>query len=855
MQKTKKFTLSLITALLFLSFSPVWARVHAPKAVDGVLDLSGWDFEKNGTVSLDGKWDFYWNRLLSPEELSSSPSIHGETAAIPHSWTNEGYPSNGFATYHLKVISPWKGLLGLKILDSATSYNLWINGKKLLKNGNPAASADACRPEYRPQVTFFSAEEGSLDIVIQVANFSHRKGGIWESITLGTPAQIHSLREKKINIEMFIIGSLMIMTFYHLGLFLFRRQEPYTLFFGLLCLSMTIRTGFIGERIFPGFFPSFPWELLNKIEYISAYACIPLFIVFLSSLFKEDINTRLLKYTSRAIYAAGIALSLFIVVFPVRISSYSLPVYSVIFLFGAFFSLSAMITAIRRKRDGAWLMLAGLLALTITVANDLLYSSQIINTGNYSPAGLFIFVLSQANIISLRFSHAFEKVETLTTQLTSNNTQLKNLNAQLELKNREITRRLFVDKLTELPNRQSLFIDIGTMSNPILLLIDIDSFKEINDFYGNKIGDYVLREVANMIKSLLSAQTQSIYKLSVDEYAILIHEEMDERTISQFTHYICREVGKNPIRHGTNEIFTRVTIGVAIGSLGSQNGAFEEIIVRADMALKRAKRFGKPFLIYDESMQIIKEYEKNMMWARKLKNALDTNRIVPYFQPIINNSSGATEKYECLVRLIDEDGTVISPFHFLDIARKSRLYPEITKTVIRKSFETFTDTEYEFSINISVDDILDEDTRTFIFDTMNANQETSRRLVFELLESQGVESYSEMTDFITVTKSMGAKIAVDDFGSGYSNFEHILKLNIDYIKIDASLIKNIHFDRNSQAIVKTIAVFARELGLGTVAEYVHCSEVLGKVKELGITYSQGFHLGEPNSCIGETEKS
>jgi len=853
MTKTK---ISMISALIVLScLFPVFAfSAASPKAVSGVLDLSEWDFLKNGVTPLDGKWEFYWKQMLPPSAFSQNIRIPHDNIPVPESWTNSGFSPDGYATYRLTLKCPYRGILGLRILDMATSYNLWINGTAIAKNGIVSDNKDLARPEYRPRVVFFSHDGGPLEITVQVSNYHHRKGGIWESIIIGTPAAIHELREKSVNIEMFIIGALLIMTFYHLGLFLFRKQDRYTLYFGLLCLTMAIRTGFIGNRLLSGMIPWLTWETAGRIEFLSAYLCVPVFLMFICSLFSSDTNSQQIIQSKRILITFGGALCLAVAVLPVKIGSYSLNVFAVYFTIVTVFVIFIISKAVRRKRDGSWLMLIGFLALAGTAANDILYNNLIINTGNYAPAGLFIFVLSQANIISLRFSRAFEKVEVLTTQLKSNNTQLKNLNTQLEQKNREITQRLFIDRLTGLPNRQSLFIDVGSITNPILLLIDIDSFKEINDFYGNKIGDFVLKEAAAMIKTLLTSNSQSLYKLSVDEYAILINEEMDERTASQFAHYICREAGKNPIIHGSNEIYIRITIGVALGSIIKGQKSFEEIIVRADMALKRAKRFGKPYLIYDESMQIIKEYEKNMLWARKIKNALESGRIVPFYQPIANNATGVIEKFECLVRLIDEDGGIISPFHFLDVARKSRLYPELTKAMVCKSFAFFKNTRYEFSINISIDDILDEDTRMFIFDTMSENPKTCHRVVFELLESQGIENYSEVTDFITVVKSMGAKIAVDDFGSGYSNFEHIMKLNIDFIKIDASLIKNIHFDKNSQAIVKTISVFARELGLKTVAEFVHCKEVHDKGIEFGLDFSQGYYLGEPKAHIDHLVK-
>jgi len=347
--------------------------------------------------------------------------------------------------------------------------------------------------------------------------------------------------------------------------------------------------------------------------------------------------------------------------------------------------------------------------------------------------------------------------------------------------------------------------------------------------------------------------TNKLYKLSVDEYAILIDDEvMDAKKLTFVAQTICREVSRKAITHGKNEIFIRITIGAALGALADGKKTFEDIIVRADMALKRAKRFSKPFLMYNDSMEIIKEYEKNMHWARKLKEAVEQNRILPYFQPIVNIASGKIEKFECLIRFIDDDGSVISPVQFLDIAHKCRMYPELMRIMIEKTFAIFKTSSYGFSINLAVEDILDEETRDYILGTLLMNREAATRAVFEILESQDIENYTEILDFITEVKSFGCRIAVDDFGSGYSNFEHIMKLNIDFIKIDSTLVKNVHLDRNSQVIVKTISVFAKELGIKTVAEFVHCKEVLEKAEELGVDYAQGYYLGEPKESLPDS---
>jgi EAL domain-containing protein (putative c-di-GMP-specific phosphodiesterase class I) len=263
------------------------------------------------------------------------------------------------------------------------------------------------------------------------------------------------------------------------------------------------------------------------------------------------------------------------------------------------------------------------------------------------------------------------------------------------------------------------------------------------------------------------------------------------------------------------------------------------------MALKRARQKLAPFLLYDESLMIVQEYENNLSWVRKFKRAVAEDRIIPVFQPIVNNRTAQVEKYETLVRFRDLEGELISPAAFLETARRARLYHEVTRAMARKAIAHFRNLPFEFSINISVDDILNKETSEFLHNLLQEEPEVSRRLVFELTESQEIESYHEVREFLLHVKEHGGRVAIDDFGSGYSNFSYILQLSVDYIKIDASLIRTIDSDANSETIVRTIANFARNLGIRTIAEYVHNEAVYLKVRELGIDFSQGYYFGKP----------
>jgi diguanylate cyclase (GGDEF)-like protein/PAS domain S-box-containing protein len=415
-------------------------------------------------------------------------------------------------------------------------------------------------------------------------------------------------------------------------------------------------------------------------------------------------------------------------------------------------------------------------------------------------------------------------------------------------KEEELEKRLYVDKLTELSNRAKLLLDLESTKYSALILINLDYFKEINDFYGTEVGDFILAEVGIRISSVINSEFYKLYKMPSDEYALLVFKMKNVNEVEKVAYQIRGIIMDKPFVYLDSEIHIAVTQGIAQEDHSLKNSV-SRLLLKTDMALKKAKSLGKPLVVYNDSLNIFQEYEKNIQWTKKLKEAIVSDRIVPYFQPIVNNLTGKIEKYESLVRFIDKDGSVVPPIHFLDISKKNRLYPNITKIMVQKTIETFEKCNYEFSINLSVKDIMDVDTVNFIKDKLMEFPKVKNRIVFEILESEGIENYDEVIVFIFGMKSFGCKIAIDDFGAGYSNFDHIMRLNVDYIKIDSSLIKNIDTENNAQMVTRFIVEFARSLGKKTISEFVCSKEIYEKVKELGVDYSQGYYFGKPEPFI------
>lgn len=403
----------------------------------------------------------------------------------------------------------------------------------------------------------------------------------------------------------------------------------------------------------------------------------------------------------------------------------------------------------------------------------------------------------------------------------------------LEKKNEKLA---YYDQLTELPNRQKFFIDISKKDPTACAIFNIDEFKEINDFFGSENGDQILKDIAAWF-SKLDLQT---YRIDGDEFAILYYENISLETIK---HNV-----KNILSLFEEESFyiqkERVQISFSVGIAKEKYRLF----TKADIAIHYAKENKLKIAIYKEDANIEQKYKKNIAIASSIREALVDNRIVCHYQAILDLSKNEITKYETLVRMIGKNKEIIPPLEFLNISKRTKLYSHITLEVINQACNTFKNRKESFSVNLSIDDIKDAHTVQEIIKTL-IKTNTASKIIFEILESEGIENYQDVTNFITQIKGLGARIAIDDFGTGYSNFEHILKLNVDYIKIDGSLIKGMKENNKHKIIVETIIDFAKKVGSKTIAEFVYDQEILDITKQIGIDFAQGFYVGKPFEIV------
>jgi len=408
-----------IIIFIVISISPLSACHHhfseriPPKAVKGILDLTDWDFKRDGPVNLIGEYEFYWNQHVEPIEfLNKTPPHKTGFTSVPTYWNSyeiEGKKLSGYgyATYRLNILlNDQREPLALKLLDMGTAYTIYLNGKRICSVGAAGKNRETTVPRYFPQVIGFAAKTNQMEFILQVSNFHHRRGGAWEPIQLGTNKDMRKIREQRLSIDLFLFGSIFIIALYHLGLFALRKKDRSPLYFSIFCFLIALRLLTTGERYLMHLFPNMGWELFIKLEYLSFYLSVPTFTLFMQSLFS--------KFSKRFVYAIvvlGLVLSCIVFFTPARIFSHTIQVYEIITLVVFLYGLYVLIVCSIRKTDGAVIFLLGFIFLSLAVINDILHVEQIIQTGYFTPFGLFVFILSQAFLLSLRSSKAFATVE------------------------------------------------------------------------------------------------------------------------------------------------------------------------------------------------------------------------------------------------------------------------------------------------------------------------------------------------------------------------------------------------------------------------------------------------------------
>ncbi|MFC2749787.1 MAG: EAL domain-containing protein [Campylobacter sp.] len=417
---------------------------------------------------------------------------------------------------------------------------------------------------------------------------------------------------------------------------------------------------------------------------------------------------------------------------------------------------------------------------------------------------------------------------------------------ELENKNKELKNEALKDKLTGLGSYFALTQRMEQGSGGMIIYININNFMDFRFFYKTKTVDAIIASFATTLQLCIDTYKMDadIYRVQFDEFCIWYGGDEAERAVRKFIDYFKANSLYITVE-GTKEFIPniKITIGVSLPQDTPQTNR----LTQAMLAHHEAKQNGETVQFYTENSHIEQQYYHNQIMSRTIENALYNDTVIVECQPIcdVSGEMVRVKYYEVLVRLIDENGKIRYPGEFLDIAKKISLYNDITKKVVEHVFrlvEKFTNTS--FSMNLSSSDIANESIRDLIEKKLRVCSRPEH-VYFEILESEGVDDYKIVNDFINKIRAYDCKISIDDFGSGYSNYYRILELDIDTIKIDGSIIKKLPYDKNARYLLQTIIDFAGRQGYNVVAEFVSSEEILAEIKKFGIKYAQGFLLGKP----------
>lgn len=382
-----------------------------PIANKGVIDLRNWDFKRDGTVRLNGEWEYYDNELFSPKDFNG-PLPSKKYLSIPGSYGEQGY-----GTYRLKLLlKDSKDLYSIKIEFLQSAYRLWENDNEIAEVGIVGKNKEKMTPQLLPKAGSFYNDNGQVYLTLEVSNFYAKYGSV-DTLILGNAATIDKQDDNKLAFDLFLFGSTIIAAVYNLGLFLKRKKDKSTLYFAIVCLIVAIRTLFLGQRFFISTFPNFSYIISGKIMHWSYYLYIPFIMLYINSFYKGVLSPKIVKISNISAYAYGFLVLIcpwkyyMDLILPVEIITICLLSYLIIKLSKAYI-----------KKDGSdFVIVMALFSLLITRINDLLYEYSIIITGSYSPLGTFIFIIATSYILAERQSLALSKVEDMSEKLNSLN--------------------------------------------------------------------------------------------------------------------------------------------------------------------------------------------------------------------------------------------------------------------------------------------------------------------------------------------------------------------------------------------------------------------------------------------------
>ncbi|WED21778.1 EAL domain-containing protein [Vibrio sp. JC009] len=427
------------------------------------------------------------------------------------------------------------------------------------------------------------------------------------------------------------------------------------------------------------------------------------------------------------------------------------------------------------------------------------------------------------------------------------------MHSSMELRLKEQTRKLTesyrVDLRTSLPNRVALRERLQKMRlNDHLVTMKLTNFRQINEKYGYQIGDQLLRELSQFGSRYFESRFPGnyIFSIGVGEWALVLKSDATtssiKRELYEFTEKL-EHIDFKP--EGISEM-DYLSVSLNTGLISRRDYpelSVDEMLIKSIEA-RRWARINNHHVCNAKQLEPENDKRQSQLnWLSCVSKAIISNNVLTYAQPIVEANSHKEVACECLVRIKDGE-RLISPGQFLPIIEGTHLYTRLSRQMITNTFSLMKERQEAFSINLSPQDMLSDKTIKILEQYLLAFDDPSR-VGLEVLESQQIHDYGRMIEVCNHLKNLGARIIVDDFGSGYSNIDEIIKLEPQVIKIDGSLIKNIDTDPRQRKVTQTMIQLCKVVGATTVAEFVHNEQVCKIAEDLGVDFLQGYYFGEP----------
>jgi diguanylate cyclase (GGDEF)-like protein/PAS domain S-box-containing protein len=409
------------------------------------------------------------------------------------------------------------------------------------------------------------------------------------------------------------------------------------------------------------------------------------------------------------------------------------------------------------------------------------------------------------------------------------------------------------DALTGLLNRRRFIEDLTLelklarreQRRSSVLVIDVDNFKYVNDSLGHHAGDQLIRSVANVLGSGLR-EADTLARLGGDEFALLLRGTSGDEA-GPVAERLIEGVREHSFAIATEPV--RVTASGGLATIAGGDGTAEEVLADADLAMYESKRTGRDRVMsFSPSMRT--SVEERRSWADRIRAALHDDALLLYQQPILELASGKVSQYELLVRMEGPDGGIVLPDEFLPVAERFDLVQAIDRWVVRRAIELLADSERAgrdlvLEVNLSGRSMGDAQLFELLERELKRTAIDASRLVLEITETAAIENMEEARAFAERLAALGCRLALDDFGSGFGSFYYLKHLPFDYLKIDGDFVRHLTRTPVDQAVVRSIVQIAESVGYETIAEFVSDEPTLQAVREYGVHFAQGYHIGVP----------